>query len=76
MIVDALGIKKDKEQRNKLGVYPIPNDAIDLLLRTNVRAPVMVPLANLGLSHLVHFSDSNNRICLPTLGIGCSEKVE
>ena len=53
LIAEVLGIEDDVKFKEKLGLYPIPNHGIDLLLGTDVKAPMMIPLATLGLSHPV-----------------------
>ena len=54
MISEILGNGKDTEFRNKLGLYPIPNTSVDILLRVGVKQAVVVPQAILGLSYPVH----------------------
>ena len=53
LIAEVLGIENNTQLKENLGLYPIPNHGIDLLLGTNVKAPMMIPLATLGLSHPV-----------------------
>ena len=54
MITEVLGVKDNNNLRDKLGLYLIPNEAIDLLLGTHVRAPLLAPLVYLCLRHPFH----------------------
>ena len=51
LIAEVLGVQNNVELKEELGLYLIPNHYIDLLLGTDVRTPLMIPLASRGINH-------------------------